>query len=84
MFRGASALEPLESEVTEPAEFDAVTDEIRRWSSVLEEECQWFVCVEDGVLNEFEMMWYLRILFPLHFFVFNQTVFHLTAEVNVE
>ena len=35
-------------------------------------------CVEDGVLNEFEMMWYLRILFPLHFFVFKQTVSHLT------
>ena len=53
MFRGASA---LECEVTETAEFDAVTDEIRRWSSVSEDEYQWFVCVEDGVLNEFEMM----------------------------
>jgi hypothetical protein len=33
---------------TEPTEFDPVTDEIRRWSSVSEDECQWFVCVEDG------------------------------------
>jgi hypothetical protein len=56
MFRGASALETQESAMTEPAEFDAVTDEIRRWSSVSEDECQLFVCVEDGVLNEFEMM----------------------------
>jgi hypothetical protein len=48
MFRGASALEPQESEMTEAAEFDSVTDEIRMWSSVSEDECQWFVCVEDG------------------------------------
>jgi hypothetical protein len=33
MFRGASALEPHESEMTEPTKFDPVTDEIRRWSS---------------------------------------------------
>jgi hypothetical protein len=39
---------------------------------------------EDGVLNEFEMMWQLRILFPLHFVVFKQTACHLTAEANVK
>jgi hypothetical protein len=79
MFRGANALEP---EVTEPGEFYAVNDEIRRWSSLSEGECQRFV--EDGVLNEFEMMWQLRVLFPLHFFVFKQTVSHLAAEGNVD
>ena len=52
MFRGASALEP---EVTESGEFYTVNDEIRRWSSLSEGECQRFV--EDGVLNQFEMMW---------------------------
>ena len=46
----------LESEVTEPGEVDAVSDEIRRWSSLSEDECQRFVTTEDGVLNEFEMM----------------------------
>ncbi len=51
MFRGASALDP---EVTESGEFYAVNDEIRRWSSLSEDECQ--CVVEDGVLNEFEMM----------------------------
>jgi hypothetical protein len=51
MFRGASA---LECEVTETVEFDAVTDEIGRWSSLSEDEYQRFV--KDGVLNEFEMM----------------------------
>ena len=44
MFRGASALEP---EVTESGEFYEVNDEIRRWSSLSEGECQSFV--EDGV-----------------------------------
>jgi hypothetical protein len=68
MFRGTSALES-ESEITEPVEFDVVIDEIRRWSSVSEDEYQRFVSV-DGVLNEFEIMWQIRILLPLHFFVF--------------
>ncbi len=53
MFCGVST---LESEVTESPEFDAVTDEIRRWSSLSEDESKWFVTTEDGVLNEFEMM----------------------------
>ena len=42
--------------VTESVEVDAVIDEIRRWSSLSEDECQHFVTTEDGVLNEFEMM----------------------------
>ena len=61
MFRGTSALEP---EVTESGELYAVNDEIRRWSSLSEGEYQRFV--EDGVLNEFEMMCQIRVLFPLH------------------
>ena len=65
-------------------DFDVVRDEIRRWSSLSEDEYQWFVGTEDGVLNEVEMMWQIRILFPLNFVVFNQTVCHLTAETNVE
>ncbi len=64
-----SALEP---EVTESAEFYAVNDEIRRWSSLSEGEFQLLVSAEDGVtiLNEFEMMCQLRILFPMAFFGF--------------
>ena len=46
----------FESEVTESADFDAVSDEIRRWASLSEVECQRFVNAEDGVLTEFEMM----------------------------
>ena len=66
----------LESEVTESVEVDAVSDEIRRWSSLSEDECQRFVTTEDGVLNQFEMICQVRILFPLHFVVFKQTVCH--------
>ncbi len=80
-FRGVSF---LESEVSESVEVNPVSDEIRRWSNLSEGECQSFVSGEDGILNEFEMMWQLRILFPLHFVVFNQTTCHLGAEVNVE
>jgi hypothetical protein len=65
-------------------EVDVVSDEIRRWSSLSEGECQHFVSTEDGILNEFEMMWKIRILFPLYFLVFNQTTCHLTTEDNVE
>ena len=81
MFRGVS---PLESTVAESSEFDTSTDEIRRWSSLSEGECQRFVSAEDGILNEFEMMCQLRDLFPLHFVVFKQTACHLAAEANVE
>ncbi len=37
----------LESEVSEPAEADPVSDEIRRWSNLSEDECQRFVTAED-------------------------------------
>ncbi len=46
----------LESEVTESDEVETVSDEIRRWSSLGEGECQCFVSADDGILNEFEMM----------------------------
>jgi hypothetical protein len=62
--------------VTESVEVDAVSVEIRRWSSLSEDECQIFVTVEDGVLNEFEMMCQLLILFPFHFVVLRSTHFH--------
>ena len=56
-----------------------------KWLSLLslEDECQRFVSVEDVVSKEFEMMCQVRVLFPLHFFVFKQTLCHLTAESNV-
>ena len=56
--------------MTESVDVDAVSDEIRRSSSLSEDECQRFVSDEDGAMNEFEMIWQLRILCPLHFVVF--------------
>ena len=73
----------LEVEVTETVEVDTVSDEIRRWSSLSEDEYQRFVTTEDGVLNEFEMMCQLRILFPLHFVVFNFQKLILTQTVSL-
>ena len=72
MFRGVSALESEHAESTETADFDPVTDEIPRWSSLSEHDeiPRWsslpehqyerFLSVEDGVLKEFEMLWQLR------------------------
>ena len=37
----------LDSEVSEPAEVDPVSDEIRRWSNLSDDECQRFVSAED-------------------------------------
>ena len=39
---------------------------------------------EDGLLNEFAMMWALRNKFPLHYVLFKQTACHLPHEANVE
>ena len=73
----------LEVEVTETVEVDTVSDEIRRWSSLSEDEYQRFVTTEDGVLNEFEMIRQLRILFPLHFVVFNFQKLILTQTTSL-
>ena len=39
---------------------------------------------EDGLLQEFAMMWALKDRFPLHYIVFKQTASHLPHEGNVE
>jgi len=77
-FTGASA---LESELAESGEFDGQLKKgqvVKVFRSRMPSVCQ---C---RVLNEFEIMWQLRMLFPLHFCVFNETVCHLSAEANVE
>ena len=38
----------------------------------------------DGLLNEFKLMWAERNRFPLHLIVFKQTACHLPHEANVE
>ncbi|KAL1530366.1 hypothetical protein AB1Y20_001274 [Prymnesium parvum] len=39
---------------------------------------------EDGLLNEFRMMFELRKQFPLHYIIFKQCAVHLPHEANVE
>ena len=59
------------------------TDELRRWEGMGTQEYEKFK-TDDGLVNEFKMMWALRESFPLHFIVFKQTACHLPHEANVE
>ncbi len=50
MFRSVPVTQVGESpKVTESVEVDTVSDEIRRWSSLSEDEFHLFVTTEDGV-----------------------------------
>jgi hypothetical protein len=60
-----------------------VLDELKRWE-LLDPLVYSQYIGEDGLLNEFKMMWDLRETFPLHFIVFKQTACHLAHEANVE
>ena len=63
--------------------FDEVTDEVARWESLKSNEIECFRKT-DGLLDEFALVWVMRLRFPLHFFVFKQTAAHLPFEANVE
>jgi hypothetical protein len=62
---------------------DTVLDEVKQWEDKDLKEYSLYI-TEDGLLNEFKMMWELRESFPLHFTVFKQTTCHLAHEANVE
>jgi hypothetical protein len=87
LFRGA-ALKPssvdssaLAAEDDETG--DTVLDELKRWGDKNLKEYSQYIG-EDGLLNEFKMMWDLRESFPLYSTVFKQTACHLAHEANVE
>jgi hypothetical protein len=63
--------------------FDEVTDEVARWEALKSNEIECFRKA-DGLLDEFALLWVMRLRFPLHFFVFKQTAAHLPFEANVE
>ena len=63
--------------------FDPVIEEAERWARLAPEDYKPYYD-EDGLLNEFHMMWALRDRFPLHYIVFKQTACHLAHEANVE
>ena len=60
-------------------------------SSAVSRQTRWYAsplieCFRktDGLLDEFALVWVMRLRFPLHFFVFKQTASHLPFEANVE
>ena len=65
------------------AGFDEVTDEIARWEALNSKEIECFRKA-DGLIDEFALLWAMRLRFQLHFFVFKQTASHLPFEANVE
>ena len=71
-----SCLKPSRSADEETA--DTVLDELKRWEDKDLQEYSRYIA-EDGLLNEFKMMWDLRESFPLHFTVFKQTACHLAT-----
>ena len=79
----ARSQEDNEDATPTDAASDVVAEEIERWNFLSPESYSEFYD-EDGLLNEFEMMWALRERFPLHFVVFKQMATHLAHEANVE
>ena len=61
----------------------AVNEEIERWDHLSRDVYSPFID-EDGLLNEFALMWALRERFPLHFIVFKRTACYLPHEANCE
>ncbi|KAL1495272.1 hypothetical protein AB1Y20_017132 [Prymnesium parvum] len=62
---------------------DSVTDEIDSWKHMSREKYKVYED-EDEIINEFQMMWELRLEFPHHYIVFLQCAAHLLHEANVE
>jgi hypothetical protein len=87
LFRGASlnqsSTDSSLSATVDEETVDTVLDELKRWEDKDPQEYSQYIA-EDGLLNEFKMMWELRESFPLHFTVFKQTACHQSHEANVE
>jgi hypothetical protein len=86
LFRGEEvvpAADDSPAAVQEGDDFDPVYDEVKRWEYLGREQYNKFYS-PDGLLNEFAMMWALRVNFPLHYIIFKMTASHLPHEGNVE
>jgi hypothetical protein len=87
LFRGAglkpSSVDSSALAAADEETVDTVLDELKRWEDKDLKEYSQYIA-EDGLRNEFKMMWELRESFPLHFTVFKQTACHLSHEANVE
>ena len=64
-------------------EYDTVTDEASRWAALDARTIREFRD-DEGIVNEFALVYHLRQSFPLHFIVFKQTASHLPHEGNTE
>jgi len=62
---------------------DPVTEEAARWAAldkkIIREHKD-----DEGIVNEFALMYHVRQSFPLHYIVFKQTASHLPHEGNSE
>ena len=68
---------------TTTAHGDVVTDEAERWEQLDKKTIREFRD-DEGIVNEFALLYHVRSAFPLHFAVFKQTAFHLSHEGNSE
>ena len=62
---------------------DTVTEEAARWAALDKNIVREYVD-DDGIVNEFALVYHLRQSFPLHYIVFRQTAAHLPHEANSE
>jgi|TARA_B100001758_G_scaffold201447_1_gene180494 hypothetical protein len=62
---------------------DTVTEEAARWAALDKNIVREYVD-DDGIVNEFALVYNLRQSFPLHYIVFRQTAAHLPHEANSE
>lgn len=72
-----------EDDVPAPADSDAVTEEAERWATLDKTIVREFTD-DDGIVNEFALVYHVRKSFPLHYIVFKQTASHLPHEANSE
>ena len=62
---------------------DAVMEEAVRWEALDKKIIREYTD-DDGIVNEFALMYHLRQSFPLHYIIFKQTASHLPHEGNSE
>ena len=66
---------------TTAGDYDTVTEEATRWVALDAMTIREFRD-DEGIVNEFALVYHLRQSFPLHFIVFKQTASHLPHEAN--
>jgi hypothetical protein len=62
---------------------DPVVTEVRKWKDIQKKTIDKYKD-DQGIVNEFRLMWDLKDAFPLHFIVFKRCASHLPHEANVE